>query len=226
MTGPAMSRSKPRWEAARAGASAFAPPAGMSAMRAPLFWRASVADTVVAIDAIPADPDHPDALDIRRTGVAVFLLDRSAAGQRLLLRERGRSIRFDVRSGTLAEGPVRLRYALEGLSRLEPQLLTLRRLAALWRLGRMPAELFPSEPRAARWILALRTIDALADGASQREIAEVLFGRDALADWRGDSDYLRMRVQRLVRSGRELAEHGYLRLLKSRAVRASTRSSW
>jgi len=193
----------------------------MSALSAPLFWCASVADAVVAIDAIPADPDHPDALDIRRTGIAAFLLDRSAAGQRLLLRERGRSIRFDVRSGTLAQGPVRLRYALEGLSRLEPQLLTLRRLAALWRLGRMPAELFPPETRARRWIELLRTLDALSDGASQRDIAEALFGTElSRTRWRSETDYLRMRVQRLVRSGRELAGGGYLRLLKDRAARS------
>jgi hypothetical protein len=176
---------------------------------------------VIAVDAIPADPAHPDALDIRRTGVEAIVLSRADAGERLLLREGGRSIRVDVRSGTLTAGPVRLRYALAGLSRLEPQLLTLRRLSALWRLGRMPAELFPHEARAGRWIQLLRTLDAMGDGASQREIAEALFGAElAQARWRSDTDYLRMRVQRLVRNGRELAGGGYLGLLKGRAARA------
>lgn len=138
----------------------------------------------------------------------------------MLLRQGGRSIRLHVRSGTLSEGPVRLRYALEGFSRLEPQLLTLRRLAGLWRLGRMPADLFPVECRAERWIMLLRTHDGLTEGASHREIAAALFGKEAVdRDWRGRSDYLRLRVQRLAAATRALIAGGYRDLLRGARVR-------
>lgn len=168
----------------------------------------------MTVDALPVDASHPDALDIGRIGVEVLLLEADGSGEQVLLREQGRAIRLNVRSGTLASGPVCLRYAIEGFARLDAQLLTIRRLVALWRLGRMPADLFPPERRAARWAMLLRTLDALEDGAAQREIAEVLFGVEAVRrDWRGDTDYLRMRVQRLARSGRELVGGGYLRLL-------------
>jgi hypothetical protein len=170
---------------------------------------------VVSVDAIPADARDPYALDIRCTGVEALLLGCERGGEELLLRQGGRSIRLHVRSGTLSEGPVRLRYALAGFARLEPQLLTLRRLAGLWRLGRMPAELFSVERRAERWIMLLRTHDGLTQGASQREIAAALFGIETVdRDWRGRSDYLRLRVQRLTATTRALIAGGYRNLLR------------
>jgi hypothetical protein len=170
----------------------------------------------VTVDAIPAEADHPDALDIRSAGVEALLLAGGRPHEQVLLRQGGRAVRLNVRSGTLDQGPVRLRYALEGLTRLGPQLLTLRRLLALWRLGRMPSDLFPPERRAPRWIELLRTLDGLAAGASQREIAAALFGIETVdRDWRGSSDYLRLRVQRLAATARELAAGGYRDLLRS-----------
>ncbi|MDC7810539.1 DUF2285 domain-containing protein [Sphingomonas koreensis] len=180
-----------------------------------MFWLPELHDAVVTVDAISADADHPDALDIRSAGVEALLLCVSGQGEQLLLRQGSRAIRLNVRSGTVDQGPVRLRYALAGMARLEPQLLTLRRLVGLWRLGRMPADLFPSERRAPRWIELLRTLDALAAGASQREIAAALFGFETVErDWRGRSDYLRLRVQRLTATGRALVRGGYRFLLR------------
>ena len=180
----------------------------------------------MTVDAIPADGDHPDALDIRRVGVEAVLVAVSGQGEQLLLRQGGRSIRLNVRSGTLDQGPVRLRYALEGFARLEPQLLTLRRLVGLWRMGRMPGELFSPERRATRWIELLRTHDALVEGASQREIAAALFGSQAVhRDWRGHSDYLRLRVQRLAATARKLVDGGYRELLCAAPARRNLRRS-
>jgi hypothetical protein len=60
----------------------------------------------------------------------------------------------------------------------------------------------------------LRAHDALAAGASQREIAACLF--DELAAqrrWRVNAPHLRSRVQRLVRAARQAACGAYLGLL-------------
>ncbi|MBC9035138.1 DUF2285 domain-containing protein [Sphingomonas sp. JC676] len=173
----------------------------------------------MTVDAHSAREGQPDSLDIRTAGVEVTLLNISGAEQHLVLSEGARQIHLAVRSGSLLEGPVRLRYALDGFADLETKLLTLRRLAALWRLGRMPAELFPRDTRAPRWIEMLRTIDALQAGAEQREIAEALYGSSAVREeWRGRSDYLRLRVQRLVRSSEAMVEGGYLRLVSMNEV--------
>ena len=128
------------------------------------------------------------------------------------------AIHFSVRDGSSVQGAVLLRYILEGLDDLGHKLLTLRRFAGLSRLGRMPVALFPRERRASRWIAMLRVLDALDDGASQRRIAEGLFdGRGEPLDWRGSSDYLRLRVQRLVRTAVRLCNDEYVVLLSARS---------
>jgi hypothetical protein len=185
------------------------------AARARFLWRAEVDPGVITVDAISAAPGALDTLDLCKAGVEVIVLGTPADRSEILLRDGSRHIRLTVREGSLLEGPVRLRYVLEGFEDLERKLLTLRRLAALWRLGRMPARLFPRDLRASRWIEMLRTLDALRSGASQRDIAEGLFGtRQVSRDWRAGSDYLRLRIQRLVRTSERIARTDYCRLLR------------
>lgn len=60
--------------------------------------------------------------------------------------------------------------------------------------------------------LTLRALDANLSGASVREVAEGLFGTDAVAqDWHADGA-LRARTRRLVRRGRNLMRGGYRHL--------------
>lgn len=198
----------------RNGACGFQSGVDQDALSARVLWRAEHDPGVVTIDALPARAGDPDSLDVRTAGIDITFVAARRAPSQLLLSQGPRHIRLAVREGSLLDGPVRLRYALEGLATLEPRLLTLRRLAALWRLGRMPAQLFPPDPRASRWIEMLRTLDALRLGASQQEIARALVGAAIIErDWRSGSDYLRSRVQRLVRSSQAMADRDYLRLL-------------
>lgn len=98
-------------------------------------------------------------------------------------------------------------------------MLPLRRLLALARHRCFMTSLFPPEPRTDRFIAVLRVHDALASGASQHEIAQVLFGRDRIAKgWRGEADSLRSRVRRLIADARTMAAGGFWSLM-SRAAR-------
>ena len=205
-----------RREVRRAGGCGFQEAPECDALHARILWRAEHDRGVVTVDAIPAEQGK-DSLDIRRVGVDVLLLSPDGGSRQLLLSDGPRHIHLALREGSLLDGPVRLRYALEGLMDIEPKLLTVRRLAGLWRLGRMPAELFPRDPRARRWIEMLRALDASRDGASQRDIAAALFGAGAVRrDWRAASDYLRLRIQRLARNGEAMLDGGYLRLVAAR----------
>lgn len=71
----------------------------------------------------------------------------------------------------------------------------------------------PRPPPAALLELhTLQALDATLAGASLREVAEGLFGADAVAaDWHADGE-LRARVRRLVRRGTALMRGGYRRL--------------
>ena len=67
-------------------------------------------------------------------------------------------------------------------------------------------------PAALLELHTLQALDATLAGASLREVAEGLFGADAVAaDWHADSA-LRARVRRLVRRGDALMRGGYRRL--------------
>lgn len=92
--------------------------------------------------------------------------------------------------------------------------MPLRRLAALCRTGRFLPALFPRDPQLDRLIQILRVHDALAAGASQRDIAIHFFGNERIPrDWRVASDSLRSRVRRLIREARRMAGGGYRLLL-------------
>ncbi|WP_158703026.1 DUF2285 domain-containing protein [Allosphingosinicella vermicomposti] len=179
-------------------------------------WRAADHPAVVPVDVVSAERPDFDALTLNRDDLHVTIV-RSPVGEQLLLGDGLHQVQLASESGSFLHDAVHLRYRLHGLRTLAPKLLTLQRLTALDRLGRFPAGLFPPEGRAGRWIMMLRAADAIAQGARQREIAAALFGDEVAArDWRGGSDFLRLRVQRLVRESARMVAGGYRALLRGR----------
>ncbi|MCX7070118.1 MAG: DUF2285 domain-containing protein [Gammaproteobacteria bacterium] len=82
----------------------------------------------------------------------------------------------------------------------------------------LPSGVTQARPRPAPAALlelhTLQALDATLAGASLREVAEGLFGTDAVAtDWHADGD-LRARVRRLARRGDALMRGGYRRLAR------------
>lgn len=179
-----------------------------------LFWHTDVDPSVVVAEAEPVPSSHADAFDIARFGDRAVLITDGHGRELVLLTDGVGEIQLDVRGGTLAAGPVRLRYRVEGLAHVDAKLRTLTRLSALCRLGRFPKSLFPPETAAAKWANALQAFDGMTAGASQREIAAVLFGeRLVREEWNGRSDFLRLRVQRLLAYARRMVDGGYRSLL-------------
>lgn len=177
-------------------------------------WRSEVHPSVLRVDRGSSGREE-DELDLDRlTGFMTRV--RGLNCDHLLLSDGLRMIRLDGPSGVF-EGRPRLRYALEGIATIGPQLLTLRQFIALYRAGWFARSLHPIEPRGRRWTLMLRAWDALCAGAGQREIAEVLLGRSAAEPrWRSHASSLRSQVQRLVRSARWFAAGGHRILLADR----------
>lgn len=194
------------------GLHAFeAPHLGAPAARP--MWRAEIHPYVLEADAAPSD-EGCDSFELARLRVASAMVTGPSGLEHLLISDGFRAIRLDLLSGSLRHGPVRFRYRLAGFESARAPLLTLRRLLALWRTGRLSAALHPSEARAGRFVLMLRAHDALACGATQREIAAELLSAEAgEARWRVSAPTVRSRVQRLVRNVRTMAAGGYLSLL-------------
>jgi len=178
----------------------------------------------VTCTAEPIGPDHPDAFHISRPLLSTTTVVGSTGAEHLAISDGLRRIRLDIVEGTLLRGPVRLHYRLAGFVDAEPQLLTMQRLLALHRLGRFARGLHARETKAERWVMMLRAHDLSVVGASQREIAAELFRLDDTRDWRTRSDYLRLRIQRLLRDANGLIHGGYLDMLRGSTGRNSDAS--
>ncbi len=92
-------------------------------------------------------------------------------------------------------------------------------LAHFWRIllgqssGTPPGDISPS--RRERLAMALRAVDGRQASATRREIAEVIFGPDAVPDGVAfDDHHLRSRTSRLIRDGLAMIAGGYRKLLK------------
>lgn len=177
-----------------------------------IFWSPECNPLVLSAEATPMAAGQADAFDIRQFEQLSVVL--SCDGCEYILFSDGlRHLQLAVTLGTVLDGPVCLRYALSGLRGIEPKALTLRRLCHLCRFGRFPRSLYPPERRAPRWTMLLRAWDGVQAGASQREIAAVLFGETAVRrDWA--AGFLRTRVQRLIRGAEKLIGGGYRQLLQ------------
>jgi len=140
---------------------------------------------------------------------------RGAGAEHLLLCDGLHLIRLDGDPGLFTGGDACLGYTIAGLESAAGPTLALRRFLALCSTGHFARSLHRREVRARRWILMLRACDALASGADQREIAQLLFSPTVhRPGWRAREPSVRSQVQRLVRSARCFAAGGYRLLLR------------
>lgn len=164
------------------------------------------------IDASAKAGSGTNAFDLAElAGLSKLVED--GASEHLLLTNGFRSLRLDI-AGSVSRGPATLTFTLSGVRQLAQPLLLLARFHSLALTRTFAPALHPPLARAARFIQVLRTADALRTGASQAEIAEVLFSPMLeRARWRVHSGSLRLRAQRLARTARNVAAGGFWTLL-------------
>ncbi|WHU04372.1 DUF2285 domain-containing protein [Sphingomonas sp. NIBR02145] len=185
--------------------------AATPAWDARLFFDSATDPSVLACDIVG---DDPEGFDLARVGCFSAVLRGDDPVEHVLLSDGLHRLRLDVRGGTVTHAPVCFRFVFDGLRKIDAPLLTLQRLVAVGRRGVLPLGLFAAERRAERWIAALRALDAREAGASQRDVAETLFGADRVrADWAGSSDYLRSQVRRMLAFGTRMRSGGWRALL-------------
>lgn len=200
------------------GGSIFAEHPATPARDARIIWHADFDPGALRVVASPADPGDPDAVDPRLLVPWLTVAMGHDAREHAVLSDGWHHIRLDVERGTLATAiPTILHYRLQGIDTAQRALLPLRGMIYLCRYRRFPVALFPPEPTTVRAQLLLKVHDALAEGASQKEIARALVGpARADGEWNGRSDALRSRVRRLVKDVRRMAQGEYRNLLRRR----------
>ncbi len=182
---------------------------------ASVFWSPDPSSHVLPIAAERALrlPDT-DRLDLSMLSCRITILTIGDGRQQVLLTDGDRSLQLTVSGASLLE-PVRLSTAaLWPASMMKQRLNGLECLNSLRSTGRLPARLFPAEPRRARLRWVLRALDGSIAGAPHRNIAVALFGKPRVdRDWADPGDHLRDIVRRAVRRGRSLMNGGYRQLL-------------
>jgi len=202
-----------RLTAASWGLHTFENP-GLTSLQARPMWTASSYAGVLTAEALPAK-NGDSAFELRRLSSFAHLVRSDDGAEHLLLSDGPRLLRVDICAGSVARGRKRLRFHLEGPAGIENRLLTLERFLALARTGSFSSELHRRDYRSRRWVLVLRAADAMADGASQREIAHALLGFELPPTrWRQEDPNIRGRAQRLVQEARRLANGGFAAFLR------------
>lgn len=190
-----------------------APSAEGAWVESPVLWSSSIDPAVLAVMAVPAEDGDDGAFVLRRWRATATVLS-SSGGEHLLLQGGGSSVRLDVISGTLRNGPVMLFHDLARTELLEPAMAALSRFHHLCQTGQFPALTGSPTQQSRRMILALRTHDALSQGASIRDIGIMVHGEERVrAEWPGSGDALKSQARRLIGLAREMTSGGYRRLL-------------
>ena len=182
----------------------------------PVLWSADVDPSVLRVIALSHSGDDRSAFDLRRWGGAATLVIGAQGRESLLLRDAGRGdLRLDVVSGSLLDGPVSLLFDLGSTGNVEPMIAALRRYVCLCRTGEFPAVRLHGNQRFRRQIQALRAHDALARGASIRDVGTMLFGSDRVrVEWPGPGEALKSHCRRLIALSRFMVSGGYRTLLR------------
>jgi hypothetical protein len=188
----------------------------VSAAEATPLWSRTVDSSVLIVRATPARSDDPIAFVPRRWTHLFAVAIEPDGTEHLAICDGYRRIRLDVAQGTVLEGPVLLRYEVQGVAGIDGKVLTLRRLMALCRTGRFARSLHRSFPSAPRLVRALRAHDAIEFGASIRDVGIMLFGDYRVAaEWNAPGEALKSQCRRLIATSRRMIGGGYLNLLRA-----------
>lgn len=188
----------------------------LNGLEADVFWLPDVFPGVLrAYVRRQARPGWSAAVSLKDLQCRKAILDPANGEQSLLLRSRGRSVQLQCDGDSIAIDPLAISLVIGGLSAIERGSRSLKPLAELYRQGGRHYASLGWTPQTLGLRNALVALDAASHGASHREIAEVIFGpRCVTRDWSGGHGWMKSRIVRALRKGRQLVEGGYRDLLK------------
>ncbi len=127
----------------------------------------------------------------------------------VLLDMPGGTLQLDVSGPQNAASVIPITPCVDLRRDVRPQLRSIQRLAS-WLDD--PSASGRADARVSRLVAALRVVDALSMGASQREIGIGIFG----VDWPGDGEHLKSRVRRMIPFAAAMVRHGPRAILQER----------
>lgn len=184
---------------------------GRDARQAVVLWQPDLSSFVLPLRAESRRGSNaPPPFEHLRAKASAVVNDNCI--QHVLFTQHSQRLQLAVRGGDL--------FSADELFTDVPSARLEQRLALLRRLNRLAAQGDIGQTRAGdscqrRLQFVLRALDGADGGASQQEIAEVLFdSRDIKNDWDSPTGALRHQVRRAIYRGTWLRNGGYLRLLR------------
>jgi hypothetical protein len=188
----------------------------LNARAATVFWQPELCSKVLRMTALPISAAvSAEEFSWRDMACPSVLLRGTGHGQHVLFRDNGRTLQLAVHGADLRE-PVRL--VVDGAPPpvfARAQVWSQRCFVDLHLTGKLVPSHFQRETLSPRLKQVLRTLIGVQAGASHREIAQMLFGRERVAaEWCARGRPLRYKVRRTVHRGYDLMEGGYRKLLR------------
>lgn len=179
-------------------------------------WHSSIYTGVLRIDfAFGPDDELVDLSHL--VGGPLTILPGPGGIEHCLFMKAGALLRFDLSGGSVLRGPFVPRFNLVGRSAAR-WLPLVEKFLEIARTGKAPPTTSPRH-WARRRILELRARDALACGATHRDLAAVLVDEDALdPSWRVGLASVRSKAQRLAKAARQMEAGGWTALLAGRPL--------
>lgn len=179
-----------------------------------ILWSSALDPLVLRCVAAPATIGQVGAFDLGRWGKSAVLVAGDSGAEHILIGARSGGLRLDVLEGTLLQGPVMLHYDFSAVGDIGPSLSTLRSFHHLCRAGKLSLPPIRKRQRDRRVVDALRTHDALQDGASIRDVGILLFGAQRVAEeWGAPGEALKSHSRRMIALARRMVGGGWRGLL-------------
>lgn len=201
------------------GLVAFANP-GCSARTATVLWQPNLYDSVLPLTSMPDEMTCGfPMLDLGQLACRIVMVPVSDRVHHIFLGDEERWLQLMVHGTSSVDRLHLVTQAIVRWPSFSDRHQLLKRLSYVASHGCLAPHLYRPHAQAERLSRVLQALDGAFQGASQREIALSLVGRDRVArDWNDPRGHLRDHVRRAVQRGRFLTRAGYLHLLKSRAV--------
>jgi len=187
----------------RAGGCTFAEDPGQSCASLLPLWSAAIDPHVLSVRASVPNRGENRLFDANTLETRLV---RGPEGEHLAIVCEDIVVRLDVIDGTVASGPVSIRFEVADDWRLRHQ------LAAIGAL-RDPPRAGHRHLASARKLAALYALDLRNEGASLRRAAETLLGP---GDWPGDGEHRKSTIRRFIATGERMVRAGPGEILRSR----------
>lgn len=154
--------------------------------------------------AVEPGPYGSRLFDAKAAGV---VLVSGPSSEHLVVDRTGDPVRIDIVGGSVTNGPVGLRFELD-----DDDQIALRMQCILAFRSEVPTKRCRPQ-RLAGQMRALQAVDARGDGASLREVADLLLGP---GDWPGDGEHRKSQIRRMIAVGEHLLHAGPRAVLENR----------